>query len=431
MRKSKPLIELEKERAAARRRRKVYRLKNHPFVVPVTTFVVLTFLTLVGMVALSGRPLTATDSHVVRLSIGGKLQIVPTRAKTVGDLLQRTKITLNEGDIVEPAQDTEILDDNFRVNIYRAWPVTIVDGDKRVQTLSAATSPRSVVAQAGFQVYPEDNVSVSGSDSILREGVLGQKVVIDRATPVYLNLYGTAISLRTHARTVEQLIKEKNINLAAGETVQPALTTPLTSNAQIFVLRSGSQIASIEENIPMPIEYVDDANLSFGTTALRQKGSAGKKVTTYLIESKDGKEVSRKVIQEITATPVVKQIIARGKAVYVPADKSAWMAAAGISTGDYPYVQYIINHENALWCPTRWQGQRTCPAFYEEIYPGAENAGIGYGLCQSTPGSKMSTAGADWRVNAVTQLKWCSGYAKSRYGGWAAAYEHWIAYNNW
>jgi hypothetical protein len=43
----------------------------------------------------------------------------------------------------------------------------------------------------------------------------------------------------------------------------------------------------------------------------------------------------------------------------------------------------------------------------------------------------MASAGADWATNPITQLRWCDGYATSRYGGWAAAYNHWLAYHVW
>lgn len=427
MNKSKALIILEKERTAARRRRKLYRLKNHPFVVPVVTFIVLFFVTIVAFIALSGHTVTASDSHVVRLSIDGKQQVLPTRATTVGDLLQRTKTTLHDSDIVEPSKDTPILDDNFRVNIYRAHPVTIFDGDKRLQALSAATTPRSVVAQAGITVYPEDNVTVAGNESILKEGVLGQKVVIDRATPVFLNLYGTSIAIRTHAKNVQQLIKEKNINLATGDTLQPSPETVLSPNAQIFVVRNGIQLATVEEQIPMPIEYIDDFNLSFGTTAIRQQGSPGKKVVTYQLDLQNGKEVARHPIQEIIATGAVKQIVARGKAVYIPGDNTVLMAAAGIAQSDYAYVNYIISRESG-WCPTKLQGQvGYCPAFPPPSIP----SGLGYGLGQATPGSKMAPFGSDWQTNPVTQLRWATSYAVGRYGSWGAAYDHWLSSHNW
>lgn len=38
-----------------------------------------------------------------------------------------------------------------------------------------------------------------------------------------------------------------------------------------------------------------------------------------------------------------------------------------------------------------------------------------YGLPQALPGSKMASAGADWRTNGKTQFKWMQGYVKERY----------------
>lgn len=47
----------------------------------------------------------------------------------------------------------------------------------------------------------------------------------------------------------------------------------------------------------------------------------------------------------------------------------------------------------------------------------AENRSSGaYGLCQSLPAHKMSSAGEDYLTNPITQMNWCIGYVKSRYG---------------
>jgi hypothetical protein len=47
----------------------------------------------------------------------------------------------------------------------------------------------------------------------------------------------------------------------------------------------------------------------------------------------------------------------------------------------------------------------------------AENSSSGaYGIPQSLPGSKMATAGADWRTNPVTQIKWGLTYIRDSYG---------------
>ena len=39
-----------------------------------------------------------------------------------------------------------------------------------------------------------------------------------------------------------------------------------------------------------------------------------------------------------------------------------------------------------------------------------------YGIPQALPGSKMSSAGADWETNPVTQIRWGLGYIRDRYG---------------
>jgi hypothetical protein len=198
---------------------------------------------------------------------------------------------------------------------------------------------------------------------------------------------------------------------------------------QVFVTRSGTQLQTIEEVIPMPTQTVDDPSLSFGTTAIRQKGSPGKRSVTYQIDLKNGKEIGRHVIQSVTITEPVTQIVAKGVAVAIPGDKEAIMAQAGISVNDYAFVNYIISRESG-WCPTKWQGEvGYCPGGYQQIHD--PSSGYGYGLCQSTPAIKMASAGADWATNAVTQMRWCNGYALGRYGSWAAAYNHWLNYHNW
>ncbi|WP_446459014.1 aggregation-promoting factor C-terminal-like domain-containing protein [Streptomyces zingiberis] len=53
-----------------------------------------------------------------------------------------------------------------------------------------------------------------------------------------------------------------------------------------------------------------------------------------------------------------------------------------------------------------------------------------YGLMQALPGSKMSSAGADWQTNPATQIKWGLSYMDGRYGSPCGAWEFWQA-NNW
>jgi hypothetical protein len=47
-----------------------------------------------------------------------------------------------------------------------------------------------------------------------------------------------------------------------------------------------------------------------------------------------------------------------------------------------------------------------------------------YGIPQSLPGSKMASAGSDWRTNPATQIRWGLSYIASRYGTPCGAWAH-------
>lgn len=395
-------------------RRVRYVIKRPVFSVPLATFMIFLVLGMAAFFVVNrGSPrLQTSDSNIVILNYDKKEQTVPTRAKTVGALLQRLHIQLHPGDVVEPSRETAIDSDNFRINVYRATPVTIIDNGRKTFSYSAAATSRSIVKQAGIEVYPEDRLTLLPTYNFLADSSIGQRVVIDRATPINLNLYGTQIAMRTHAKTVGDLLKEKDIALGSGDSVQPAKETPLTSATPVFVIRRGKQIINQEAEVAKPSETVEDDTLTFGTTAIRQQGAAGKKMITYEIELQNGQEIGRKVIQEVVTQEPVKEIIAKGTYVNIAKDRTSVMLAAGIARSDFTYVDYIVEHES------HWN-------------PVAMNRSSGaYGLCQALPGSKMATAGSDWSTNPITQLKWCNSYAQ-KYGGWAGAYNYWVSHRYW
>jgi resuscitation-promoting factor RpfB len=63
--------------------------------------------------------------------------------------------------------------------------------------------------------------------------------------------------------------------------------------------------------------------------------------------------------------------------------------------------------------------------------PTATNPSSGaYGIPQALPADKMASAGADWKTNPATQIKWGITYIAGRYGNPSAAMAHERA-NNW
>ncbi|MFT4124144.1 MAG: lytic transglycosylase domain-containing protein [Microbacteriaceae bacterium] len=54
----------------------------------------------------------------------------------------------------------------------------------------------------------------------------------------------------------------------------------------------------------------------------------------------------------------------------------------------------------------------------------AANSNGAYGIPQALPGSKMASAGSDWKTSAKTQITWGLGYITGRYGTPCVAWAH-------
>lgn len=402
---------MKKKQTENTRLQKVHKVKNHPFVVPVITLLFLSFVTTMAILIFGGgTTIGPTDSRVVTIYVDQTKQTLPTRAKTVADLLERRNITIKEGDVVEPSLDAPIIEDNFNINIYRSRPVVIIDSDKKISVNTADQSPRVAARDAGIVVYPEDEVRAEAPEDLLKEGVVGERYVIDRATPVTLILYGNVSGVRTQAKTVGELLKEKNVTIEPSDTVAPATDTPLQNDMRVTITREGQQLETVEEPIAPPTEYVDDPNLTRGEEVVRELGAPGKQVVIYNIKLENGQIVAKEAIQKVVTVNPQRKLIARGTKIIIsnPSENvqiGQRLAAARGWTGQEFYCLYQLWQKESGWNTT------------------AGNTSSGaYGIPQALPGTKMATVGADWRTNPATQITWGMGYIAGRYGTPCAAY---------
>ncbi|MBP9852850.1 MAG: hypothetical protein QG629_234 [Patescibacteria group bacterium] len=354
---------------------------------------------------------TEQTSRIIILEHDGQKVTLPTDAKTVGELLERRGIKLKKGDRVEPDSNERIVQDNFLVHVYRAEPVTVIDGAAKTIALSAGETARSAVRASGITLYPEDIVRDQWQENIVTSTSFGNTYVITRATPVELSMYDHPSTVRTQAKTVGELVQQKGIKLGKEDYLKPVATTPITPGMKVIVNRNGIRTVTLTEDVPPPQEVVTDTSLTFGATAVRQEGSPGKRNQTYEINIQNGEEVSRRLVQSVTTVEPVKRIVARGSTSNVPASKQAVLAAAGVSPADYAYVDYIFSHESG------WNAAAASRNGY-------------YGLGQTSLG-KLSSACPNWANDPVCQTRLFTGYATGRYGSWAGAYDYWLSHRWW
>lgn len=380
-----------------------------------TTFITLcasalAILAIVIGLSTSGAPSVQAQSTGGRLITvhdrGVDTAFITTKA-TLKEALDEQGITLDAKDAVEPAVDEKLVAPDYQVNIYRARPVTIVDGALRQKVVTPYQSAERIVKDAGIALYPEDETHVTRSADILADGA-GLQLTIDRAVPLRVDLYGTITTIRTQAETIGAFLKEKGIELGEHGRVSVALDTPVATNMHVRIWREGKQTLTATEAVKFSVERIKDADRPVGYHAVQSKGRNGKRTVTYEITIKDGKEIARHEIASITITAPVKQVeIVGTKPLTLEytggGTKTEWLAASNIPEESWGYADYIVMREST------WN-------------PNALNAASGAcGLAQALPCDKVPGN----PYNPIDSLNWMNGYVNGRYGGWANAYTVW------
>ena len=85
------------------------------------------------------------------------------------------------------------------------------------------------------------------------------------------------------------------------------------------------------------------------------------------------------------------------------------MARQMVPAGQFQCFSNIVDHESD------WN--------YKAVNPSSG----AYGMFQALPGTKMESAGSDWRTNPATQIKWGLSYMNERYGSPCDAWSFWQA----
>lgn len=114
-----------------------------------------------------------------------------------------------------------------------------------------------------------------------------------------------------------------------------------------------------------------------------------------------------------------------GGAVGFRVPKGGFAPVGGTSGAAQQYAKAQLGKHGwgaAQWNPLKslWQGESGWRW-------NAANASGAYGIPQALPGSKMASAGKDWKTNQQTQINWGEGYIKDRYGSPSVAYKDWLA----
>ncbi|MCX6728411.1 MAG: ubiquitin-like domain-containing protein [Candidatus Saccharibacteria bacterium] len=273
------------------------------------------------------------SSRLITIHDRGVTKVVLTKATTIGNAIADAGIPIDKKDMVEPDVNQKLIATHYQVNIYRARPVLVIDGNIRQKIITPYQTPLQIAAGAGIVVYPEDITTIDRVDDLVSGA--GLQMTIKRAIPFEFTLYGKTSTVRTQASTVGGMLSEKGIKLTKDDRVSPGANSKIVFGLPVRVWREGKQTITFEEVVNFDIEKIQDADRPVGYLNITTPGVTGTRNVTYEIVVQDGQEISRKEIASLTTRPPVKQVEVVGAKLAFSGDFAAALAKLRSCEGGY------------------------------------------------------------------------------------------------
>ncbi|QQM68455.1 G5 domain-containing protein [Actinomyces weissii] len=265
---------------------------------------------------------------------------------------------------------------------------------------------------------------------------------------------GQGREVSTSAGSWGQALLEAGVGVdtAAGDRVSVALDGVPSAGETVVVDRVVVSSESKEDKEAYATVEEETDELDKGERKVKTPGVDGVTRTTYTVRTVGGQEVSREVAAQVVATAKVDEVVlvgtkekkqetsssgsqtgnrsegsgsgssgSSGSEAPAPAPApapSGTSAADAQATARSMMASYGWGESEFSCLVALWNRESGWNYRAENPYSGA------YGIPQSLPGSKMASAGSDWRTNPATQIKWGLGYIQGRYGSPCGAWNH-------
>ncbi len=252
------------------------------------------------------RTRAAEGQKIVTIYDKNQKRTVLTERNTVAEVLVQAGIVLDKFDLIEPSLETEI-SDGFNVNIFRARPLTVIDGEREIKLLTPYQLASDIAKAAGLELYNEDRVEF-GLNSFGLSSDIGATMTIYRATAFNLNFFGKNSVVRTQAQTVGEFLSQKQIKLGANDKMNLTENAKIVSDMTLEIWQEGEQEITTEEEVAFSVRSVKNYEKPVGYKEIQQAGKKGKRLVTYKIEIRNGQEVARVELRSVVTEEAVEQI---------------------------------------------------------------------------------------------------------------------------
>ncbi|WP_284293541.1 ubiquitin-like domain-containing protein [Luteimicrobium album] len=344
------------------------------------------------------------------LDVDGSTRSVDAYGWTVGDVLKQQHVAVKAGDVVEPALSAPAR--GVDEIVVRTSRQVTIEKDGELKTITTTASTVGELMDSLGDRADGAVASASRSEALGREPLR-----ISTTKSVHVLVDGQDVPVTTAAATVGEVLADAGVELGSKDTTSAPAGAAAVDGMVVVVNRGKSSTSHVTQVVAFDSKETKDPSLPKGQKVVKTAGRVGTIERTYKIATKGGVEVSRTLLSEkVTAEPVDEVVLVGTMDVPDPAtvvvSPGSAQAIAKAMVADRGWDSSQFSCLVSLW--NRESGWRV----------NAANPSGAYGIPQALPGSKMASAGSDWRTNAKTQITWGLSYIAGRYGTPCGAWAH-------
>ncbi|HEX7586283.1 MAG TPA: G5 domain-containing protein [Patescibacteria group bacterium] len=223
---------------------------------------------------------------------------------------------------------------------------------------AAKTSVRTVadwLDEKNIKLAEHDNLTPDKNTAL----VSGTTVMIQRAVKIKIQVDGKTLENWTLQKTIAEAISENSITLGRLDKVVPEISFSPRLDMPIIITRINVEEKVVAEDIDFKIVTNTDGKLSWREKKITQPGEKGIREIKYRITYKNGKEITRIMLEKnITKNPVTQVVTqgtymqlgkaAKGQGTWYAYQSGLFAASTTIPKGSYVKVTNTANGKSVV-----------------------------------------------------------------------------------
>lgn len=251
-------------------------------------------------------------SNEIHVSVDGNQKTIRTFESNVGNILDREGLTKDQSthEISPSIHATVDSGDTISVD-KKAKVIVSIDGNKSSFYAQHGETYRDALLKRGIKLDRNMRADIDLSKKISNKADNSVKLETGRVITIK-GSEGDREIVDYDSKTVHDLISKHIPDLSKEDRVYPSPENAVKDGMSVRIDRMNSDKTHEDKVIPFITRKVKDKNLPEGEEKVVQEGKDGKLTIVYSITKVNGKESSRKAVEQKVSVKPIDKVIAVG-----------------------------------------------------------------------------------------------------------------------